>query len=182
MRSLIEQREQLRAPADRYVCQRVGSLKEELSERRREETQQELSDLEEYAEAERQRIREFIENYEQKAGTGSNMDIAIRGQQQRLNRLEQRIESRRRELERKAQIVSLAPEIENLCFAFPVSVLATRRVCLPVSVRSSCRSSSSAYTAVGRQDTGIRRDRLQRNWTGNLSCGPIPPQIPRFAE
>ncbi|TKX52840.1 helicase, partial [Halorubrum sp. SP3] len=99
---------------------RVASLKEELYERRREETQQELSDLEEYAEAERQRIQEFIENYEQKAETGSNMDIAIRGQQERLDRLEQRIESRRQELERKAQIVSLAPEVENLCFAFPV--------------------------------------------------------------
>ncbi|WP_251330653.1 helicase-related protein [Haloplanus pelagicus] len=119
-RSLIEHQGQLRAAADRYVSQRVASLKEELYERRREETQQELNDLEEYAEAERQRIQEFIENYEQKAETGSNMDIAIRGQQERLNRLEQRIESRRQELERKAQIVSLAPEVENLCFAFPV--------------------------------------------------------------
>jgi hypothetical protein len=119
-RALIEQQEQLRAAADRYVSQSVAALKEELSERRHEETQQELTDLEEYADAERQRIQEFIENYEQKAEAGSNMDIAIRGQQERLDRLEQRIESRRQELERKAQIVSLAPEIENLCLVFPV--------------------------------------------------------------
>jgi hypothetical protein len=95
VRSLIEQREQLRAAADRYVTQRAGSLKEELSERRRAETQEELSGLEEYAEAERQRVQECIENDEPKAETGSNMDIAGRGHQERLNRLEQRIESRR---------------------------------------------------------------------------------------
>ena len=48
------------------------------------------------------------------------MDIAIRGQHERLNKLEQRIEDRRKELQRKAQVISLAPEIENLCFALPV--------------------------------------------------------------
>jgi DNA-binding transcriptional regulator YbjK len=95
-------------------------LREELHERRREETQQELDDLEEYAEAERQRIEEFIENYERKAEAGSNMDIAIRGQQERLNKLEQRIEDRRQELQRKARVISLAPEVENICFALPV--------------------------------------------------------------
>jgi hypothetical protein len=48
------------------------------------------------------------------------MDIAIRGQRERLNRLERRIETRRQELQRKAQIISLAPEVETLCLALPV--------------------------------------------------------------
>jgi TolA-binding protein len=72
------------------------------------------------SEAEHQRIKEFIEDYERKAEAGSNMDIAIRGQQDRLNKLEQRIEDRRQELQRKAQVISLAPEVENVCFALPV--------------------------------------------------------------
>ena len=120
VRSLIQSQDQLREAADRYISQQVTSLKEKLHQRRREETQQELDDLEEYAEAERQRIEEFIENYERKAEAGSNMDIAIRGQQERLNKLEQRIEDRRQELRRKARVISLAPEVENVCFALPV--------------------------------------------------------------
>ncbi|RRJ28511.1 helicase-related protein [Halocatena pleomorpha] len=120
VRSLIQSQEQLRAAADRYISQQVASLREELHERRREETQQELDDLKEYAKAERRRIEEFIEDYERKAEAGSNMDIAIRGQQERLNKLEQRIEDRRQELQRKAQVISLAPDVENICFALPV--------------------------------------------------------------
>ena len=120
VRSLLQSRDQLRAAAERYISQRVTSLRAELHERRREETQQELADLEAYAEAERQRIEAFIESYERKAAAGSNMDIAIRGQQERLNKLEQRIKNRRQELERKARIISLAPEVENVCFALPV--------------------------------------------------------------
>jgi hypothetical protein len=120
VRSLIQSKDRLRAAADRYISQQVTGLKQELHERRREETQQELTDLQEYAEAERQRIEEFIEEYERKAETGSNMDIAIRGQQDRLNKLEQRIESRREELQQKARVISLAPEVENICLALPV--------------------------------------------------------------
>lgn len=48
------------------------------------------------------------------------MDIAIRKQQDRLSKLEERIEKRHRELQRKAQVISLAPEIENICLALPV--------------------------------------------------------------
>ncbi len=120
VRSLIQSQEQLRAAADRYISQQVTSLKEELYERHREETQRELDDLKEYAEAERRRIEEFIEDYERKAEVGSNMDIAIRRQQERLNKLEQRIEDWRQELQRKAQVISLAPDVENICFALPV--------------------------------------------------------------
>jgi hypothetical protein len=48
------------------------------------------------------------------------MDIAIRGQQERLNKLEERIDNRRQELQRKAQVISLAPDIEGICFCLPV--------------------------------------------------------------
>ena len=120
VRVLMQRQDQLQTAADRYISQQVTSLREDLHERRREETQQELDDLEEYATAERQRIEEFIENYERKAEAGSDMDIAIRGQRERLSKLEQRIDDRRQELQRKAQVISLAPEVENVCFALPV--------------------------------------------------------------
>ena len=120
VQSLIERQGQLRTVADRYISQQVTSLRDTLHNRRRKETQQELNNLEEYAEAERERIEEFIEKYERKADSGSNMDIAIRGQRERLAKLEERIENRRQELDRKAQVISLAPEVENICLTFPV--------------------------------------------------------------
>ena len=120
VRALIRNREELRAAADRYISRRIASLREDLHERRGGETRQELADLEEYAEAERRRIGEFIDEYERKAEAGSDMDIAIRGQERRLNRLEDRIESRRQELRRKAQVISLAPDVEGICLCLPV--------------------------------------------------------------
>jgi len=49
------------------------------------------------------------------------MDIAIRRQRDRLSKkLEERIEKRRRELRRKAQVISLAPEVENVCLTLPI--------------------------------------------------------------
>jgi len=74
----------------------------------------------EYAQAERERIESFIEEYERKADAGSDMDIAIRGQQERLEQLEDRIETRREELRRREQIISLAPEVENYCLTLPL--------------------------------------------------------------
>jgi putative cell wall-binding protein len=91
-----------------------------LQKRRTEETEQELDDLEAYAEAERERIEAFIAEYERKAEAGTDMDIAIRGQQNRLSKLEERIEKRRNELKRKAQVISMAPEVENLCITLPL--------------------------------------------------------------
>jgi DNA-binding transcriptional regulator YbjK len=110
----------MRSSADRYISQRVESRRDDLQKRRHEETQQELDDLEAYAESERERIETFIAEYERKAEAGSDMDIAIRGQRERLNKLEQRIETRRQELQRKAQVISLAPEVENLCLVLPI--------------------------------------------------------------
>ncbi|MFW5924208.1 MAG: helicase, partial [archaeon] len=120
LQSLIQKQDQLRAAADHYISQQVESLRETLTERRRRETQREIDDLADYAEAERQRIEQFIEDYERKAETGSDMDIAIRGQQERVKNLENRIEDRREELQRKAQVISLAPVVENLTFVLPV--------------------------------------------------------------
>ena len=120
VRTVIEAQEQLRNVADRYISSQISSRRDELRQRRRDEIEQEVDDLETYAAAERDRIEQFIDEFEQKANAGTNMDIAIRGQRERLNKLEDRIEDRRRELKRKAQVISLAPEIENLCVTLPV--------------------------------------------------------------
>jgi len=118
---LLENESKMRASAERYISQRVEAHRKELQERRKEETQQELDDLEAYAEAERERIETFISEYERKAEAGTDMDIAIRKQRNRLSKLKERIEKRRRELQRKAQIISVAPEVENLCLTLPIS-------------------------------------------------------------
>lgn len=120
VRSILEHESEMRSSADRYVSQRVESLRDELQKRRYEETEQELDDLEAYAEAERERIETFIADYKRKAEAGSDMDIAIRRQQDRLSKLEQRIKQRRRELQRKARVISLAPEVENVCLTLPI--------------------------------------------------------------
>jgi len=119
VRAVLDDRAQLRRVADQYVSQRIEERRAELSARRREETQRALDNLTAYADAERDRIERFIAEYERKAETGSDMDIAIRGQRQRLTKLEARLETRRTELQRKAQIVSLAPEVANLCVTLP---------------------------------------------------------------
>ena len=121
VRMLLETEDEMRSSAERYISQRVDSRRNELQRRRKEETQQELDDLEAYAEAERERIETFIAEYERKAEAGTDMDIAIRKQRNRLSKLEERIEKRRNELRRKAQIISVAPEVENLCLTLPIN-------------------------------------------------------------
>jgi DNA repair exonuclease SbcCD ATPase subunit len=115
LRTILDAQADLRAAADRYVSARVTEIKNQLQEKRHDETARELENLEEYAQSERERIESFIEEYERKADAGSDMDIAIRGQQERLEQLEARIETRRNELRRREQIISLAPEVENYC-------------------------------------------------------------------
>ncbi|GAB6880109.1 helicase-related protein [Halorubrum gandharaense] len=118
--TVLDVQSDLRTAADRYVSVRVSEIKNHLQEKRHEETARELENLEEYAQAERERIEAFIEDYERKADAGSDMDIAIRGQQERLEQLEDRIETRREELRRREQIISLAPEVENYCLTLPL--------------------------------------------------------------
>jgi len=120
VRGLLEHENEMRSAAEKYISQQLSLLRNDLQKRRDEETQEELDDLEAYAESERDRIEQFIENYQRKAAAGDNMDIAIRGQRDRLSKLEERIEKRRQELHRKAQVISLAPEIENYCLTLPV--------------------------------------------------------------
>ncbi len=120
IRTVLSAEDELRGVADRYVSARVNEIKSELGSRRHEETARELKNLNEYAQAERERIESFIEEYERKAEAGSDMDIAIRGQRERLEQLEDRIETRREELRRREQVISLAPDVENYCLSLPL--------------------------------------------------------------
>jgi SNF2 family DNA or RNA helicase len=120
LRAVMDAEDNLRAAADRYVSVRVDEIKGDLRSKRNEETARELENLNEYAQAERERIESFIEEYERKSKAGSDMDIAIRGQRERLEKLEERIETRRGELKRREQVISLAPKVENYCLALPL--------------------------------------------------------------
>jgi len=117
---LLKQRGDLEDAAERYISSMVADIREDLLENRQQDVQKELSDLEAYEQAERDRIQSFIDSYEQKATTGSDMRIAIRNQKQRLEQLETRIESRKAELRKREQVISLAPEIEAYCLTLPV--------------------------------------------------------------
>ena len=68
----------------------------------------------------RERIESFIEEYEWKPEAGSDMDISIRGQRERLEQLQDRIDTRRAELKCREQIISLAPTVDNYCLTFPL--------------------------------------------------------------
>lgn len=116
---LVTRRDDLREEADRHISQYVRRVRDELVTDREEETTREINNLEDYAEAERERIQEFIETYKQQAATGKDMDIAIRRQQDRLRELEERIEKRKENIRKKGQVISLAPELEAVCLAFP---------------------------------------------------------------
>jgi len=120
LRTIIDAENNLRSAAERYVSVRVNEIKSDLRSKRHEETARELENLDEYAQAERERIESFIEEYERKSEAGSDMDIAIRGQRERLKKLEERIDTRRNELQRREQVISLAPEVENYCLTLPL--------------------------------------------------------------
>ena len=98
----------------------MNEIKSDLVSSRHEETARELENLDEYASSERERIESFIQEYERKAEAGSDMDIAIRGQRERLEKLEERIATRRDELRRRERVISLAPEVENYCLTLPL--------------------------------------------------------------
>jgi len=120
VQTVLSAEDDLRAAADRYVSARLNEIKDDIRAKRHGETARELENLDEYAQAERERIESFIEEYERKAEAGTDMDIAIRGQRERLEQLEQRIEMRRKELQRREQVISLAPEVENYCLTLPL--------------------------------------------------------------
>jgi hypothetical protein len=120
LQQILTVRDELRTNAERYVSGRVNEIKAELRASRHEETTREIENLNEYARAERERIEAFIEEYQRKAEGGSDMNIAIRGQQERLEKLESRIERRREELRQRERVISLAPEVENYCLTLPL--------------------------------------------------------------
>lgn len=72
LRRLVGSEDDLRTAADRYVNARVSEIKSDLKSSRHEETTRELENLNEYAQAERERIESFIEEYERKSEAGSD--------------------------------------------------------------------------------------------------------------
>jgi len=120
LQTIIDIENDLRSAAEQYVSVRVNEIRSDLRSKRHKETARELENLDDYAQAERERIESFIQEYERKAEGGSDMDIAIRGQRERLEKLEERIDTHRNELKRREQVISLAPEVENYCLTLPL--------------------------------------------------------------
>jgi len=59
-----QQRGELEDAAERYISNMVADIREDLLETRQQDVHQELSDLESYEPAERNRIQSFIDLYE----------------------------------------------------------------------------------------------------------------------
>ena len=117
--SLRDQKDALKEPAETYLSQTVRRIRNDLAEDRQRRTDRELQRLDEYAAAERRRLESFIEDYREQQEAGADMEIAIRGQEKRLQNLEARIQDRKENVREKGRVVSLAPELVNLCYAFP---------------------------------------------------------------
>jgi superfamily II DNA or RNA helicase len=121
IQSILSNREQLEAEAERYIANVISRLQSEIEETRAEEIEQERENLEAYAAAERERIEAFIEKYQQQAASGQDMDISIRNQRQRLSELEDRVAERNGELNKQTQIISLAPDVVGYCLTLPIN-------------------------------------------------------------
>ena len=117
---LLSQCTELESAADRYISSVVADIRADILDSRQQDVKRELEDLEDYERAERERIQSFIESYEQKASAGSDMQIAIRNQERRLEELETRIRKRKTELRKQEQVISLAPDIKAYCLTLPV--------------------------------------------------------------
>jgi len=120
VRELLVNRDELEAAAEEYVANILGTVQSDISADRATEVEQERANLEAYAEAERERIQAFISEYQQQAAAGEDMEISIRGQRRRLDRLDERVDERKAELERRRQVISLAPEVEGYCLTLPI--------------------------------------------------------------
>ncbi len=118
LQSLRDQRDVLKESAETYLSQTVQRIRSDLSEDRQRRTERELQRLDEYAAAERSRLQSFIEEYQEQQEAGADMEIAIRGQEKRLQNLEARIQERKENVREKGRVVSLAPELVNWCYAF----------------------------------------------------------------
>jgi SNF2 family DNA or RNA helicase len=119
IQSLRDQKDTLKSSAETYLSRAVRRIRTDLSDDRQRRTNQELQRLDEYAAAERERLKSFIEEYREQQEAGADMEIAIRGQEKRLQNLEARIQERKANVREKGRVVSLAPELVNLCYALP---------------------------------------------------------------
>ncbi len=120
IRRIHAARNDLELEAERYISNVINSRQAEIESVRHDDVERERANLERYAAAECERIESFIERYQQQATTGEDMDISIRRQRQRLEKLEERVERRKEDLDRRAQIISIAPEIEAHCLTLPL--------------------------------------------------------------
>ena len=118
--ALLSNRDRLESEAERYISNVIKTVQNEIESSREADIMQERENLEAYATAERERIEAFIEDYQQQAAAGQDMDISIRREQRRLKKLEERVAERKAELERRERVISLAPEIEGYCLTLPL--------------------------------------------------------------
>ena len=117
---LLSNKGQLENAAENYVANVLTTIKSEITADRNDDVELERTNLETYADAERERIESFITEYQQQAESGQDMDISIRRQRQRLEELNSRVEDRKAELDRQKQVISLAPTVEGYCLTLPV--------------------------------------------------------------
>jgi hypothetical protein len=120
VRDLLTSRDHLEREAERYIANVINTVQTEIESSRQAATEQERENLDAYARAERERIEAFIQEYQQQAAAGQDMEISIRNQRQRLEKLETRVEERKADLQRREQIISIAPETEGFCLTLPV--------------------------------------------------------------
>jgi len=116
---VLSEKNRLRKSAEHYVSNKIENIKREIEKEREPKIENELDSLEKYERSERQRLQKFIEKYKDKQEKGEEMEISIRRQKYRLDRLEERIEARRTELEKKLNIIALGPELIGCCIALP---------------------------------------------------------------
>ncbi|WP_022836944.1 helicase-related protein [Salisaeta longa] len=119
LKTLQARSEALKDAAEAYLSRTVRRIRKELAEEREVKTEQELQRLDDYAASERKRLQAFIKRYRREQETGKDMEIAIRGQEKRLENLKARIEKRKENVRAKSRVVSLAPDLVNLCYALP---------------------------------------------------------------
>lgn len=119
LRMLGEHKDQLQTKAEAYLSRTVEQIQQHLLSERQAQTTREIEGLDAYASAERERLASFIESYREQQAAGADMEIAIRGQQKRMRNLASRIQDRKDAVRAKGQVISLAPELVNWCFAVP---------------------------------------------------------------
>jgi hypothetical protein len=105
--------------AETYLSRTVRRIRNDLAEDRQARTDREIERLDEYAASERARLQSFIEKYREQQEEGVDMDISIRRQEKRLQDLQSRVQTRKKNVRQKGRVVSLAPELVNVCYALP---------------------------------------------------------------